>query len=589
MSDLEENLPQEEESSKNTYADSIDIRAIKKALHEKPGNKHMEIIYTNPVWFDETFEDTKMLDAINDFHHTKLADEEENWEDRSDPKLIWWLKKIFSIANIDRSGEIGTKQFKQVLGLLDIPCTDEELVKMMAIMDEDDSGTIGFDEFALGMTARLDEEFLEIAAEIELGAMGTRKWSQGGMIWNSNNNILIIVCGFFLVALLEFAFILVPLTLSYFLTFLLMPIMNLFEKRPLTCVGGKQFCQRKEAKDTGCFYDQEADEAGREKDAIKMKSVYECVMLYKFPHIVSVLACLFVVLGTLGGIVNMLVTEMTRFFDDPAVMQEMENLEESWDQFLNDSGIIILPDPDYHDGYYMSELMEYVAVAGDYINFVVMVFLFLVYLMVEKDADEAMFQGDSQALEEIESMIEHYITLKTALSIATGAVVAIILLIIGIQLAVLFGVFTFLLNFIPNIGSMMAMVLPLPVVLLDSSLETWQQVAAFVGPGLVQGYVGNILEPTVFGASLNMTALSILAALVIWGSIWGLTGAVLSVPLLGIIKILFHHTNHPLAKYCLMLIREDPTLDEEAERHGGLKPREEETEEVEDSEEKDEE
>merc|ERR1719352_1934115 len=118
---------------------------------------------------------------------------------------------------------------------------------------------------------------------------------------------------------------------------------------------------------------------------------------------------------------------------------------------------------------------------------------------------------------------------------------------------------------------MMAMLLPLPVVLLDTSLASLQQIGAFVGPGLVQGYVGNILEPTVFGKSLNMTALSILGALVVWGSVWGITGAVLSVPLLGIVKILTHHTNHPLAKYTLMMIREDPTLDEEAERHGGQK------------------
>merc|ERR1712159_730446 len=110
------------------------------------------------------------------------------------------------------------------------------------------------------------------------------------------------------------------------------------------------------------------------------------------------------------------------------------------------------------------------------------------------------------------------------------------------------------------------MLLPLPVVLLDTSLASWQQIGAFVGPGIVQGYVGNILEPTIFGKSLNMTALSILAALVIWSSIWGISGAILSVPLLGIMKILMVHTNHPMAKYVLLLVREDPTLDEAKER-----------------------
>ena len=78
--------------------------------------------------------------------------------------------------------------------------------------------------------------------------------------------------------------------------------------------------------------------------------------------------------------------------------------------------------------------------------------------------------------------------------------------------------------------------------------------------------MGNVLEPMLFGKSLNMTPLSILAALVIWGSLWGLLGAILSVSLLGIQKILLQRTNHPIAKYCVMLIREDPTIDEAAEQ-----------------------
>ena len=223
--------------------------------------------------------------------------------------------------------------------------------------------------------------------------------------------------------------------------------------------------------------------------------------------------------------------------------------------------------------------------------------LFVVYLMIEKNADADMLKGDSACIKEVGAMIDHYIGLKTALSFMTGVIVAIILLGIGIKLAALFGIMSFVLNYIPNVGSVMAMVLPTPVkrpairyesrhsvpsssrllptkrsltglqvVLLDPNLVTWQKIAAFAGPGAVQGYVGNVLEPTVFGASLNMTPLSILGALVMWSSVWGLPGAVLSVPMLGIQKIVMVYTNHPFAKYALMLIREDPTLDEAKER-----------------------
>merc|ERR1712086_82387 len=296
-----------------------------------------------------------------------------------------------------------------------------------------------------------------------------------------------------------------------------------------------------------------------------------------------------------------------------AIQDNLEQLKADYDQWLNDSGINIIQAPICentaicepgtslemgdclscgamedgvhvdlykrlgmrngaknipceHDGYTMDELMGYIGMFTDFFNQFAMVMLFVVYLMMEKDADADMLKGDSACVKEIGAMIDHYIGLKTALSFVTGMIVAVILLVIGIKLAVLFGIMSFVLNYIPNVGSVIAMVLPTPVVLLDTSLKSWQKIAAFVGPGAVQGYVGNVLEPTVFGASLNMTPLSILAALVMWSSVWGLPGAVLSVPMLGIQKIVMVYTNHPFAKYALMLIREDPTLDEAKER-----------------------
>merc|ERR1719473_223417 len=83
---------------------------------------------------------------------------------------------------------------------------------------------------------------------------------------------------------------------------------------------------------------------------------------------------------------------------------------------------------------------------------------------------------------------------------------------------------------------------------------------------MVQLYVGNALEPQVFGEALNLTAISILLALVVLAYIWGLPGAVLSVPFLGIMKITAHHTDHPQAKYFLTLIRESKEVDDEKDK-----------------------
>lgn len=175
---------------------------------------------------------------------------------------------------------------------------------------------------------------------------------------------------------------------------------------------------------------------------------------------------------------------------------------------------------------------------------------------VDKDSQKEVGMVASQ----INDMMKYYINLKTMLSLLTGVVTAAILLACEVKLAIMFGILAFLLNYIPNFGSLIAMVLPIPIILVDDNLNFNKKIFAVVLPALVQGYVGNVLEPAVFGSSLNMTPLSILMALVTWMSLWGIRGAIMAVPLLGIMKICLDSTNHPMAKGVLSLIREDPLV-----------------------------
>ena len=117
---------------------------------------------------------------------------------------------------------------------------------------------------------------------------------------------------------------------------------------------------------------------------------------------------------------------------------------------------------------------------------------------------------------------------------------------------------TFLLNFIPNIGSMVAIVMPIPIILVDPSLSVTAKTFAVLIPTLVQGFVGNVLEPVLFGSTLNLSPISILIALVLFSAMWGLSGAILAVPLLAITRILLHRTDHPLAKRVVSIIRDTP-------------------------------
>jgi len=212
------------------------------------------------------------------------------------------------------------------------------------------------------------------------------------------------------------------------------------------------------------------------------------------------------------------------------------------------------------DGMPMDDLISYISLVFGIVNETILILLLAIYILLERP-EGSTFDVQNRIGLEVEIMVKLYISLKTLLSVGTGILTALIMSICGVRLAPIFGLMAFLLNYIPTVGSMIACVLPLPVIMLDDGLAGWQKVIGFLGPASVQLYVGNFLEPSMFGEALNLTALSVLLALVFFGFIWGLSGAVLSVPLLGVVKIVCYNTEHPLCGYTLSLIREDVLID----------------------------
>eukprot|EP01043_Picozoa_sp_COSAG02_P053036 COSAG02_NODE_5804_length_4024_cov_5.645860_2_plen_384_part_00 len=169
-------------------------------------------------------------------------------------------------------------------------------------------------------------------------------------------------------------------------------------------------------------------------------------------------------------------------------------------------------------------LAPYISLANDW----VLTIMLCLYLLAarsgrtEYDHHRAKHAvGELSIMEKIEVMNKNYVLLKSKLSALTGGLVGIILGLLGVKLWFIWALLTFMLNFIPNVGSMLAMVLPIPIIIVDDELEITTKLLAFALPAFVQLYVGNVLEPMVFGKSLNLTALSVLVALVLWSSIWG--------------------------------------------------------------------
>jgi AI-2 transport protein TqsA len=164
----------------------------------------------------------------------------------------------------------------------------------------------------------------------------------------------------------------------------------------------------------------------------------------------------------------------------------------------------------------------------------VLVMLFLVFLLLGAPTREKPREG---VVGEIEKSVRAYLVTKVLVSLLTGVLVFLILWFFKVPYALTFGVFAFLLNFIPNIGSIVACILPVPFILLSPELSTVAKVVAIALPGGVQLTVGNFIEPKMMGDSLDMHPVVVLLALMFWGMIWGIAGMILAVPLTVVIKI----------------------------------------------------
>tara|TARA_B100000963_G_C22552178_1_gene637307 strand:- start:242 stop:1267 length:1026 start_codon:yes stop_codon:yes gene_type:complete len=143
----------------------------------------------------------------------------------------------------------------------------------------------------------------------------------------------------------------------------------------------------------------------------------------------------------------------------------------------------------------------------------------------------------STVIDEIEASVTNYLGLKTLVSLSTGFLSYLVLLFIGIDAPIFWAFLITLLNYIPTIGSLIATVFPATYCLLQFG-ELYPFVLVLILVGLIQIIIGNILEPRLMGNSLNISSLATLITLSIWGSIWGITGMFLSVPISVILIII---------------------------------------------------
>jgi predicted PurR-regulated permease PerM len=164
--------------------------------------------------------------------------------------------------------------------------------------------------------------------------------------------------------------------------------------------------------------------------------------------------------------------------------------------------------------------------------------------------------------------VKKYMSIKTVISIATGALASLWLWLLGVDYPLLWGVLTFLLNYIPNIGSIIASILPTLLALVQLG---FLPAAATLGGYLVINFVmGSVLEPRIMGKGVGLSTLVVFLSLIFWGWLLGAVGMLLSVPLTMMVKIAAE--GHEETRWLAVLLASEASLAQSVPgrgRHGG--------------------
>lgn len=154
----------------------------------------------------------------------------------------------------------------------------------------------------------------------------------------------------------------------------------------------------------------------------------------------------------------------------------------------------------------------------------------------------------------IDHDVSVYLALKALVSLLTAALSYIVLRAVGLDFAEFWAVLIFAFNFIPNVGSLVATLLPSLIALLQfDTLHKFVIVA--VGVTAIQLLVANLIEPNLLGRRLNMSPLVVMLALVGWSVLWGIPGAFLSVPMTAVVLIVL--ANIPSTRWIAVLLSQD--------------------------------
>jgi AI-2 transport protein TqsA len=275
--------------------------------------------------------------------------------------------------------------------------------------------------------------------------------------------------------------------------------------------------------------------------------------------ILVVVGVLALVILLVFGSISQLATELPSYLE--AIMARQSNLT-LWLQNNN-----IFPSIEGIDGSFI------IQIAGTILNgaasllvatlLTLMIFFFMMSAAISfSNRSSNQITTNHPALTYISNLtgeVRRYVTITTTVNAIVGLGDVVLLAILGVDYAILWGILAWILGYIPSIGFWLAVIPPFILGWAESGLQT--AVFVFIGFVLINGSVENILKPKMMGEGLNISPVIVVVSLFVWGWLLGAVGALLAIPLtLLVLSIL---ESFESTRWLILLLRPPAAVEEE--------------------------
>lgn len=359
--------------------------------------------------------------------------------------------------------------------------------------------------------------------------------------------------------------ILVPLVLAVALKYLLQPLIDVLSVRPLPCCG-VVLCRQRPLRSS-------------RSSSSPLRCLSGCLFRARLPHWLAVCVALAVAFGLLAMLGVIIVTSIHKFSRKADLYSKrVEALALGGLSWLNTMQLrLVQGNASATSGSFSADTDELAARVNEFVgklpistlvihtltsllemvSNLAVVLLFAVYLLLSPPPPKSSTPSPTSVLDvhaQADQQIHAYIRGKCLMSLLVGVFTAVSLSLLEVDLWLVFGLLAFWLNFIPNIGTVLAVALPMPLVIIDPAFSAFGIVLTLLLPLGAHAFAGNVLEPLLFGHTLKLHPVTILISLMVWGSTWGVTGMLMAVPMTAVIRIRLAHIAHPLPQFLASLL-----------------------------------